>query len=540
MSVRATGGIGDYVTSLEFRAESHLLGGPPRWIGRGAAALGLRGEATPEQIRALAAAEAWVTARVGAGGRQEVSARFVAFEATHPNSRTSDPHLHSHAGLFGVVRCDADGKTRALQSRQVFEAQRLMEAVYQLELGNGLTGLGFAVEARNGAAVASDVPRDLCRAFSSRSERIAECVRSFGKDSPAIRKLAAALTRPQKVAADLPALTARWQALARERGFSTEAVRTRKAADAVLRSEVERHLAAVKLAVDSAKCLAAARGQFTALRWEAEATRRAIGRGLAPEEVQEAVERVAATPGAYGISAVPRPTREPLFTTPAARPFWDRLAIEVAKAATPSPDNPVVEIAAAAAGKLHRLGDAGRALVEKAARSRVVVAVGAAAAGVAGAVKEVWSEYRHPVTRVRADKSGRDPASLTRLLADLRPATRRRAHLEAFKALARQPLGKIADIDSALRFLERAYREARRPKVELHKRSVVVVERCGEATPEQLRELTRRVARAKARLALVERTDVPKAAIVELARRVNRRDAPKPRPVPKPVREVAR
>jgi hypothetical protein len=464
-----------------------------------------------------------LTARFGPGGRYHLAAHPVVRETGHLLSRGKDPQIHSHLDVLGVVNCPADGKTRALQSRQVYDGQKLFETVYQLELGNGLMRLGYAVEQKIGVAVLRDVPRSLCRAFSSRSEQIREYVQKLGVDSPVVRTLAALATRPEKTAVDPRSLSPAWLETARRHGFSPEQIRPRAVVETRLKTPFGREAEGVKLTVRAADELAARQGQFTKSEWEVRATRLAIASGLTYPDVHRAVTRVSEKPALYGVSSVPRAGQEPLYTTRAAKPYLDRLATRLKEALTPGEGSRVRDVYSSVLLTARDLGEGVRTVAERVVRNPVTMALGPAAGKVASAVREVYGEFRHPLTRVRADTPAADRRSVDRLLRDLRPTPRRQAHLEAVKAAVREPLTRWRSVNDLLGFMEAVYRRERQPKVTLPRRAVVVVEKAGSATPEQLSELFKRVVgRSKARLVLVEQADLPKSALVELARRVGR------------------
>ncbi len=77
----------------------------------------------------LSALESQLTTRRGkAGVRTERIAGLIAVRALHQTSSTGDPHLHAHWMIAASAKSNVDGAYRALDGRQVFEAQKLAVA----------------------------------------------------------------------------------------------------------------------------------------------------------------------------------------------------------------------------------------------------------------------------------------------------------------------------------------------------------------------------------------------------------------------------
>ncbi|RAR66886.1 conjugative relaxase-like TrwC/TraI family protein [Paraburkholderia unamae] len=83
--------------------------------------------------------------RVGAGGleRQKCTELFAA-GFTHFTSRNLDPQVHEHMLVFNVVRGE-DGKTRAMNTRDLAQHRYVMDQVYKGTLAHELQQRGFAV-----------------------------------------------------------------------------------------------------------------------------------------------------------------------------------------------------------------------------------------------------------------------------------------------------------------------------------------------------------------------------------------------------------
>ena len=82
-------------------------------------------------------------------GRPETTGQWVAARFEHDSARPvhgyAAPHLHTHVVIFNVTE-NSNGKTRALEPRQLFKSQQYATAVYRSELAWRLTSLGYDVE----------------------------------------------------------------------------------------------------------------------------------------------------------------------------------------------------------------------------------------------------------------------------------------------------------------------------------------------------------------------------------------------------------
>jgi conjugative relaxase-like TrwC/TraI family protein len=235
---------------------------PGRWLGAGAEILGLAGEVTGEQLRAVldghhpatgqrlaahparkvpgfdhtfrapksvslmwalgdrdvaeqvvAAHEAAVDAAVGylqraagftrrgSGGAETVPVDgFVAAAFRHRTSRADDPLLHTHVLVANLVRTSDDGIWRTLDSRKLFAHAKTAGVLYQAHLRHELTTrLGVAWQpVVNGVADIDGVDRPLIETFSQRRTAIVTHMASRGESSAAAAQTATLATRQAK------------------------------------------------------------------------------------------------------------------------------------------------------------------------------------------------------------------------------------------------------------------------------------------------------------------------------------------------------
>lgn len=235
---------------------------PGRWLGRGAEQLGLQGEVTGPQLRAVldardpatgeqlarhparkvpgfdhtfrapksvsllwalgdratsaevvAAHDAAVDAAIGylqrsagfsrrgAGGAEAVAVDgFVAAAFRHRTSRADDPLLHTHVLVANLARTCDDQIWRTLDSRKLYAHAKTAGALYQAHLRHELTvRLGVAWQpVVNGVADIDGVDRELIETFSQRRNAIVEHMEQRGERSAAAAQTATLATREAK------------------------------------------------------------------------------------------------------------------------------------------------------------------------------------------------------------------------------------------------------------------------------------------------------------------------------------------------------
>jgi Ti-type conjugative transfer relaxase TraA len=235
---------------------------PGRWLGHGAERLGLSGEVTAEQLRAVlagrdpssggqlagyparkvpgfdhtfrapksvsllwalgdretadqvvAAHDAAVDAAIGylqraagfsrrgAGGVETVAVDgFVAAAFRHRTSRADDPLLHTHVLVANLARTSDDGVWRTLDSRKLYAHAKTAGVLYQAQLRHELTTrLGVAwQQVSNGYADIDGVDRHLIEMFSRRRTAIVAHTTDRGETSAAAAQAATLATREAK------------------------------------------------------------------------------------------------------------------------------------------------------------------------------------------------------------------------------------------------------------------------------------------------------------------------------------------------------
>ncbi len=135
--------------------------------------------------------------------RPSVTGKFAAATFEHDTARPVNgyaaPQLHTHAVIFNVTE-RANGETRALQERGLFQSQQFATGVYRTELASRLQELGYEIE-RGQARPAGDqglhpgVPRSIEPA--PRADPVASRRRSAARERerPRLRRIGPATRR---------------------------------------------------------------------------------------------------------------------------------------------------------------------------------------------------------------------------------------------------------------------------------------------------------------------------------------------------------
>jgi len=124
-------------------------------------------------------------ARLGRDGvdRQDGSQLgFLRAEFTHRCSREGDPQLHTHTILSNLLQAP-DGRRAALDGGLIFQHAKAADGIYQAALRAELTRrLGVTWERRDEQWEIRGVPPGLCRRWSTRRSQITAALRARGLD----------------------------------------------------------------------------------------------------------------------------------------------------------------------------------------------------------------------------------------------------------------------------------------------------------------------------------------------------------------------
>lgn len=156
---------------------------------------------------------------------------LIATAYDHYDSRSSDPHLHTHVVVSNKVKTVLDGKWRALDGRPMHAATVALSELHEAIIADRLTRLlGVTWEARdrgrdrNPTWAINTIPEALVAEFSTRSHQIdaekdqliAAWVTRHGRQPSAttiikLRAQATLTTRPEKTIRSLADLTTEWR-----------------------------------------------------------------------------------------------------------------------------------------------------------------------------------------------------------------------------------------------------------------------------------------------------------------------------------------
>ena len=157
--------------------------------------------------RAVEAALDWaerhtVWSRRGHGGvRQERGEGLIAAAFRHRTSRNGDPHLHTHVLVPNMVLGE-DGTWATLDARWLYTSAKTIGYLYEAQLRHNLTA-SLGVEwgpVRNGIADIEHIPVEVLKAFSTRRAEIEERMAIRNQHSPKAAMIAALDTRRKKEA----------------------------------------------------------------------------------------------------------------------------------------------------------------------------------------------------------------------------------------------------------------------------------------------------------------------------------------------------
>lgn len=150
-----------------------------------------------------------IFSRRGSGGHRQERVDLVAAVFRHGASREQDPQLHSHVFLMNAG-FRADGTWGTIESRHLYQQQKVAGAMYRAELASRLREQGYRVEADGDSFRISSVPRELEREFSTRRKQIEAALNERGVSGAKAAEAATLGTRRKKEERDPAALRAEW------------------------------------------------------------------------------------------------------------------------------------------------------------------------------------------------------------------------------------------------------------------------------------------------------------------------------------------
>ena len=179
-----------------------------------------------------------VTRRGRGGAIREPVAGLVIARFHHHTSRDLDPQLHTHAFIFNTAP-RRDGTWGSIVSRDLYQAQKDVGAVYRVHLGRALERDGHAVRWQGAGFRLGAIPYNVERAFSKRRLAIEQAAQTHGYRTPKGMELAALRTRQAKRPRERGALFEAWKQEARTLGFDLQQSRLRAEASTSQKSPVQ-------------------------------------------------------------------------------------------------------------------------------------------------------------------------------------------------------------------------------------------------------------------------------------------------------------
>ncbi|GGN46598.1 hypothetical protein GCM10011349_13960 [Novosphingobium indicum] len=154
-------------------------------------------------------------------GEPEKTGNLVYALFAHDTSRALDPQGHVHAVVANLTR-DLKGNWKALWNGEIWKNNTTIGQFYHAAFRARLQKLGYETEAsgKHGAFEIKGVPKEVIKAFSTRTAEIEAKIAETGATRLATKKQITLYTREPKLAVtDRQALVEGWQARAAELGF---------------------------------------------------------------------------------------------------------------------------------------------------------------------------------------------------------------------------------------------------------------------------------------------------------------------------------
>ncbi len=159
--------------------------------------------------------------RAGWDGSQFIPVRLVTAAFEHGTSRAAEAHLHTHALVLNVG-LDANGNTRAIDSRPIFAQKKILGAYYRAVLAYTLTKeKGHRIEREGDSFRLVGVPFAPVEAHSTRRKEILADQAARGESGA--RAAAASALRTRRTKKNVPprsALFKQWRELNESLGLA--------------------------------------------------------------------------------------------------------------------------------------------------------------------------------------------------------------------------------------------------------------------------------------------------------------------------------
>ena len=475
------------------------------------------------------------TARTGAQGKVRLPAEASFVVVVHTRAKDGSPQLHSHVAVGDRVRVQGRDKTYATHKRELYQLRKLFSAAVAQHFGHRLLSeFGVRVQKTEHGITLPDVPKSLCQRSSVRTKQINDYIRAHRlKNTPLTRKYAAVVTRRENRDPEIGQAAFRTE-LARS-GFNAESICQRVSLDPsadvnrpATRREIRRvarvakHLAAGRRYVTRSELLTRA--------LETAATRHPVSR------VKLATEAVLGAPNEVGLRRRTNAFGKAVYVSRRSARRWRKIAQKVEHVLTektarhqraqPRPEKSPLD-GESASRQSARSADREpggertskrttdfRRVVENALRYyRVIGAIGRVGIQAAQIAIELYQTWAKPVWRVHGNGHTNTPGSVAQTVRDLKP----RSMLDSHKAAITAMLKLNGTLEQKFRYGECVYRQSRKAKFRVPRKSLVVVRDVGRADPNDVAFLLKTAKRAKAKVLFVEQ-EHSRFALLQMAK----------------------
>lgn len=179
--------------------------------------------------------------RIGAQGKQKVSAPFAAISFQHGSNRDGEPQLHLHNAILNLT--EVNGKWRSLEPRPLFQNQTSADALYQAEvialLQAEFQGLEVKHSDNKHSFEIEGIPEELVKHWSGRRQEMISKAKEEGvsiDDAGGMDRINYIMRKAKGEMLENPHLA--WAAEAKEFGFSTSEAEALLSRPAVVREPV--------------------------------------------------------------------------------------------------------------------------------------------------------------------------------------------------------------------------------------------------------------------------------------------------------------
>lgn len=225
--------------------------------------------------------------RRGKAGAIVEGAKLIVAAFEHGTSRAQDPQLHTHALILNVgIR--EDGTTGTILSKPLYQSKMTAGALYRVELAHQLERqLGLLAERKERCFEIKGVPNDLITEFSKRREEILAALEAKGFSGAKAAAAATLTTRQVKGHVAREELFIEWHLAGIERGFSLNQVQDlTRPLDTKKIAEIERRQA-LQVAISS---ITQSESHFSERDLVRALAEEAQGRGLSVDQVIDGVK----------------------------------------------------------------------------------------------------------------------------------------------------------------------------------------------------------------------------------------------------------